>query len=153
MSSAVLLQLISPLVAVVIAVWGFRRSTGADRLRAFFELQERYLAKEVRDGRRTLHQVVAGKSADEVAKLDRNDLNSIGYTLAVMNSIAIACAGRYVDVKLVSRSMGRSYNRAVIAAAPYIDHLETVRGYRPYLFAERLAAKLQQGGRDAVEPS
>jgi hypothetical protein len=148
-----MLSLTSPVVAVLIAVWSFRRSSGADRLRAFFELQERYLAPEVRAGRRVLHQVVAGKTVEEVAALDARELNSVGYTLAVMNSIAIACDGRYVDTKLVDRSMGRSYSRAMIAAKPYIDHLATVRGYRPYPFAESLASRLQRGGRDAIEPS
>lgn len=127
MISSLLLSLLSPLVAVVIALWGFRRSTRADRLRAFFELQDRYLASEVRAGRRILHQVVAGLLPEEIAKLDRQSLNGAGYALAVMNSIAIAREGSYyVDAELITRSMGRSFATAIAAAKPYIDHVEAV---------------------------
>lgn len=81
---------------------------------------------------------------DEVAALDRASLSSVGYTLAVMNSIAIACEGGYVERKLIYRSMGRSYVAAMAAAGPYIDYVEDRRGYRPYIFAERLAAQLDR---------
>jgi hypothetical protein len=142
MSGTVLLSLVSPVVAVVIAIWGFRRSTRADKLRAFFEIQERYLATEVRAGRRIMHTLVAGRSVDEVAKLDPATLSKAGYALAVMNSIAIACEAGYVDRKLIARSMGRSFVRAIAAAGPYIDHLENIQGFRPYPFGEHLAAQL-----------
>jgi hypothetical protein len=141
---AVLLTLVSPTVAVAIALWGFRRSTRADKLRAFFEMHERYLAMDVRAGRRLVHEVVQGRSVDEVAALERSVLSSVGYTLAVMNSIAVACEGGYVERRLISRSMGRSYVAAMAAAGPYIDYVEDARGYRPYIFAERLAARLDQ---------
>lgn len=142
MSGTVLLSLLSPVVAVVIAIWGFRRSTRADKLRAFFEIQERYLASEVRAGRRIMHALIAGRSAEEVAKLDPVALSTVGYALAVMNSIAIACEAGYVDRELVAQSMGRSFVMAIAAARPYIDHLENARGFRPYPFGERLASRL-----------
>jgi hypothetical protein len=138
----VLLSLISPVVAVIIALWGFRRSTRADKLRAFFEVQDRYLEADVRLGRRTLHTRIAGRPADEVAHLDPADLSRAGYALAVMNSIAIACDAGYVERDLISRSMGRSFVAAIGAARPYVDYLEQMRGFRPYPFAENLAAKL-----------
>ncbi|MGO1052035.1 DUF4760 domain-containing protein [Crossiella sp. CA198] len=150
MALSVWLSLLSPVVALLIAFWGFRRSTRADRLRAFFDLHERYLSAEVRAGRRLLHQRVAGRSAEELAELDRDTLDRIGYTLAVLNSIAIACAGGYVDRRLVRRGMGRSYAGAIIAARPYIDRVEALRGFRPYPFAESLAERLREGAH--VEP-
>ena len=141
-----LLSLVSPAVAIAVAFWGFQRSRRADKLRAFFEIYERYLAKEARAGRREIYQSVAGRSADEVAALGREALTCIGYSLAIMNSIAIACEGGYVDRRLIVRSMGRSFTRAVTAAKPYFDHVERVRGYRPYPFAELLAARLATEG-------
>src|SRR4051794_23001490 len=121
MLPSVLLSLLSPTVAVVIAVWGFRRATNADKLRAYFEIQDRYLAAEVRAGRRTLHQMVAGRGTDEIANLDKAARDSAGYALAVMNSVAIACAGGYVERDLIMRNMGRSFVTTVTAAQPYID--------------------------------
>ena len=100
MNGTVLLSLISPVVAVVIAIWGFRRSSRADKLRAFFEVQERYLASEVRNGRRIMHTLIAGRPPGEVSKLDPDKLSAAGYALAVMNSIAIACEAGYVDQSL-----------------------------------------------------
>ncbi|GAA2786501.1 DUF4760 domain-containing protein [Crossiella cryophila] len=145
MALSVWLSLLSPVVALLVAFWGFRRSTRADRLRAFFDLHERYLSAEVRAGRRLLHQRVAGRSAEELAELDRDSLDRIGYTLAVLNSIAIACAGGYVDRRMVRRSMGRSYAGVIAAARPYIDRVEALRGFRPYPFAESLAGQLREG--------
>jgi hypothetical protein len=139
----VLLEFVSPVVAVVIALWGFRRSTRADQLRAFFEIQDRYLAADVRAGRSVLHTRIAGRSADEIAGLDAADLTRAGYALAVMNSIAIACEAGYVERDLLTRSMGRSFITAVGAAQPYIDYLQHLRGFRPYPFAENLALQLE----------
>jgi hypothetical protein len=146
MTSAALLGLVSPAVAIAIAFWGFQRSRRADKLRAFFEVYERYLTKEARTGRREIYQSVAGRSDSELAALSREILTCIGYSLAVMNSIAIACEGGYVDRQLIVRSMGRSFTLAVTAAKPYFDHVERVRGHRPYPFAERLAARLAAEG-------
>ena len=146
MNGATIVSLLSPLVAVGIAVWGFRRASRADRLRAFFDLQERYLALEIREGRKLVHQVVAGRGADEASALAEDLAAKISRTLAVMNSIAIACEGRFVDKTLVAEGMGRSFAAAVLAAKPYIDHLESVRGFRPFPFAERLAADLLRKG-------
>jgi hypothetical protein len=85
---------------------------------------------------------VAGRPADEVARLNPADLSLAGYALAVMNSIAIAREAGYVERDLLARSMGRSFVTTIKAAQPYIDHLEKVRGFRPYPFAENLAAQL-----------
>ena len=155
-----LLDLVSPVVAVVIALWGFRRSTRADQLRAFFEIQDRYLAPDVRAGRSVLHAQIAGKSAEEVARVDASDLSRAGYALAVLNSIAIACEAGYVERDLLGRSMGRSFITAMRAAQPYIDHQQQVRGFRPYPFAENLAFQLAAfdvgpvlAARDVIAPS
>ncbi|WP_327191158.1 hypothetical protein [Streptomyces xinghaiensis] len=146
MNASLLVALISPVVAVVIAVWGFQRASRADRLRAFFEVQQRYLDAEVRAGRRMLHREIAGRESHQMSELPPEVSSRIGYALAVMNSIAIACDGRYVDTDLVARSMGRSYAGAVVAARPYIDYVEQQRGFRPYPFAEQLAQKLLPQG-------
>lgn len=137
----ILLALISPAVALALALWGYRRANRADQLRAFFEMHERYLDERVRAGRRLLHQRVAGRSVEQTASLDAEERRTIGFTLATMNALAIACEGGYVRRDLLERSMGRSYVSAVHAAKPYIDHLERVRGFRPYGYAERLAAR------------
>jgi hypothetical protein len=136
------LALLSPVVAVLVALFGFRRSTRADRLAAFFQLHERYLAPEVRSGRRLIYQQVAGRPEADIAQLPEEVRTAVGYTLAVMNSIAIACEARYVDIGTVERSMGRSYSGTVKAACPYLDYLEQNRGFRPYIYAERLAAAI-----------
>lgn len=136
------LALLSPAVAVIVALFGFRRSTRADRLAAFFQLHERYLAPEVRSGRKLIYEHVAGRPETDMAKLPEEVRAAIGYALAVMNSIAIACEARYVDVADVERSMGRSYGGTVTAARPYIDYIERNRGFRPYIYAEQLAAAI-----------
>jgi hypothetical protein len=149
------LALISPVVAVMVTIFGFRRSTRADRLAAFFQLNERYLAPEVRGGRRLIYEHVSGRSAEDVAQLPGEVRAAIGYTLAMMNSIAIACEARYVDPVVVQRSMGRSYSGTVAAAKPYIDYLEKDRGFRPYLYAERLAITVggqERPSEQLVEP-
>jgi hypothetical protein len=148
--AALLLALISPVVAVGIAVWGFRRTGRADRLKAFFEMHDRYLAPEMRAGRRLLHQQVANRSTDEIAALDAEVRSIAGHTLAVMNSIAIACDARYVDRSVVTASMGRSFANAMAAAAPFVDYVEGVRGFRPYGYAERLAAEIVKTTRTPV---
>lgn len=151
MASTVLLNLISPVVAIMVALWGFRRSTRADKLRAFFEIQSRYLANDVREGRRSLHKSVAGRSATDIAKVDHATLSNAGYALAVMNSIAVACESGYTSEELVRRSMGRSFVSAMSAATPYIDYIERIRGYRPYSFAERLAAEFSKSDLDGMQ--
>ncbi|MDU0294925.1 hypothetical protein [Saccharothrix longispora] len=138
----VIFTLVSPAVAVLVALFGFRRSTRADKIRAFFEMYERYLTAETRAGRRALHQHIRGKSAESLTQVASSSLSSAGYALAVMNAIAIACEGKYVDTRLIALSMGRSYVSAVKAASTYIDWLESVRGFRPYPYAERLADEL-----------
>jgi hypothetical protein len=138
------LALISPAVAVVVALFGFRRSRRADRLAAFFQLHERYLAPEVRGGRKLIYERVSGCSPADVASLPEEVRAAVGYTLATMNSIAIACDARYVELAAVQRSMGRSYSGAIAAAKPYIDYLEQSRGFRPYIYAERLASEIRE---------
>jgi hypothetical protein len=146
MITPVALALISPTVAIAIAFWGFRRATRADKLRAFFEVYDRYLANDARSGRRVIHGQLAGRTAGEIAGMNKETLASAGYALAVMNSIAIACKGRYVDGNLVNTSMGRSFASTIIAAKTYIDYLEQLRGFRPYSFAEDLATQLTANG-------
>jgi hypothetical protein len=143
------LAIISPVVAVMVALFGFRRSTRADRLAAFFQLHERYLAPEIRSGRRLIHEHVSGRSTDDIAQLTGEVRDAVGYTLAMMNSIAIACEARYVDTIVVERSMGSSYSGTVSAAKPYIDYIERNRGFRPYVYAERLAAAVRRPERPA----
>jgi hypothetical protein len=77
-----------------------------------------------------------------MAALSEADRAAVGYTLAMMNSIAIACEAKYVDVSVVQQSMGRSFAAAIAAARPYIDELERRRGFRPYGYAERLATRM-----------
>ncbi|WP_143050952.1 DUF4760 domain-containing protein [Amycolatopsis pretoriensis] len=139
---ATLVSLISPVVAVAIAVWGFGRTTKADRLKAFFDIQERYLSPEVREGRKLIYSL-AGTAMDD---LTPHVATKISTALAVMNSIAIAAEAGYVDRKLVAQSMGRSFTAAVHTARPYVDHLESLRGFRPFPFAERLANQLNKAG-------
>lgn len=150
MSATTLLSLISPAVAVIIALWGFRRSRRADKLRAFFEIHERYLSHEARAGRRVLHTLVAGRLADEIAQLDRPTQSNAAYALSIMNSIAIACEAGYVERDIIARSMGQSYITAIQAARPLIDYLEHVQGFRPYPFAESLATWLAMTSQVAV---
>jgi hypothetical protein len=140
MEPASVLALVSPAVAVAIALWGFRRSTRSDKLKAFFQMHDRYLAPDVRTGRRIIHDRVAGRTAAEIAALTDDIRGQIGSTLAVMNSIAIACEAGYVDRDVVMVSMGESYAGVMRSARPYVDHAARVNGYRPYGYAERLAA-------------
>jgi hypothetical protein len=140
-----ILALTSPAVAVVIAVWGFRRSDRADRLRMLFEVQERYLAQRVRDGRRLIHTRLAGRGAEGVRLCTREDLTTIGYTLAIMNMIALSVESGLVEEDLVRRSMGRSFASAIEAAEHYLDHVEQEREFRPYAYAQQLAAKFRAG--------
>lgn len=144
MDASEFLVLVSPSVALAVGIWGFRRSTRADRLRAYFELQQRYLDQEVRAGRRAIHQSISGQKTSSIAMLDDATLRSVGHAMAIMNSIAIAWTGKFVDPSLLEMSMGRSFASAVTAAKPYIDHVEQKRGFRPYPYAERLAAELLQ---------
>jgi hypothetical protein len=154
MTVAVWLALVSPAVAILIALFGFRRSRRADQLAAFFQLQERYLAPEVRDGRRLIHQRVSGRPVEDIANIPDDIRTAVGYSLAVMNAIAIACEARYVDRVAVIRSMGQSYSSAVVAAKPYIDYVEKGRGFRPYGYAEGLAAAIGDSAvtRSEIDP-
>ena len=144
MTPTVLLSLVLPVVAIIITFWGFRRSTRADKLRAFFEIQDRYLASDARAGRRVLHALIAASQWTRSPTSTPPISAVAGYALAVMNSIAIACEAGYVEQDLLARSMGRSSSSAAVAVAqPYIDYLQQVRGFRPYQFAENLALLLR----------
>lgn len=143
MQVPVVLSLVSPVVAIVIAAWSFRRTGKADRLKAFFEVHNCYLSPEVRAGRRLIHHLTIDPETGDLKEIDRSTKSSIGYTLAVLNSIAIACEGRYVDQALVEKNMGRSFTSTVHAARPFIDSVEQERVYRPYPAAERLAAQFR----------
>src|SRR4029453_14246216 len=101
MSSGNVLVFVSPAVAILIALLGFRRSTKADRLEAFFKLQDQYLKPDVRAGRKLLHDKFAGRSPEEIANLPEDHRARGGHPLLAMNSIAIACAAKYVDVQVV----------------------------------------------------
>jgi len=133
----VLVALLSPIVAVIIAAWGFRRSRRTDMLGQFFDVYDKYLTEQVRKGRRIIHASAGGVG------LSPGDASAVGYTLAVMNSIAVCCESKYVDVDLIAKSMGRSFCSAMDAAAPIIDSMSAERGFRPYGYAERLAARLR----------
>jgi hypothetical protein len=109
----------------------------------FFDMQERYLSGPVRNGRKIIHVSIAGRSSDDIAASDLDDIATIGYALAVMNTIAICAEVGYIEERLLAQSMGRSYASAVSAARPYIDYVESVRGFRPYPYAERLAERLR----------
>jgi hypothetical protein len=139
----IIFSLVSPLVAIFIALWGFRRSSRVDRVRIFIDMQERYLSERVRDGRREIHSAVKSLTAAEVAQLPSSALSNVGYALAVMNTVGICWQYGYLDEKLLIVSMGRSFRNAVEAARPFIDHSERVRGFRPYAYAERFAAYVE----------
>jgi len=141
-SMNITIALISPLVALTVAFFGIRRSNQSDKVRAFFEMYDKYLKAEVRAGRKMIHLHVSGKTAEDLKSLDKEVLSSAAYTLAVMNAIAIACAGNHVDTRLIARSMGRSYVSTITAAAIFIQQLEHTRGYRPYIYAEQLSREL-----------
>ncbi|NUR60880.1 MAG: hypothetical protein HOV87_19780 [Catenulispora sp.] len=145
----VLLALTSPLVAIAITVWGFRRQDRASMLRMLFEVQERYLAPPVREGRRIIHTKIAATSGG-VTDCTREELSVVGYALAVMNTIAISVESGALDAGMLRGSLGRSYMQAVEAAAPFIDHVEKVRGFRPYPYAEKLAASFRQSAPPAL---
>lgn len=142
--TAVILALTSPLVAIAIALWGFRRQDRVSMLRTLFEVQERYLAPQVREGRRLIHTKIAPPAAGAVLDCTREELSAIGYALAVMNTIGVSVESGALDAMMLHRSLGRSYMSAVEAAAPFIDHVEKVRGFRPYPYAEKLAASFRQ---------
>ena len=141
-STNITIALMSPLVALTIAFFGFRRANRSDKVRAFFDMYEQYLKPEVRTGRKMIHLHISGKTPDDLTSVDKEVLSSAAYALAVMNAIAIACEGNYVDAHLIARSMGRSYVSTMTAAETFIQQLESVRGYRPYLYAERLSHEL-----------
>ncbi|MEU6287196.1 hypothetical protein [Streptomyces sp. NPDC046988] len=138
MTLQLVLSAASPLVAVVIALWGFRRRDRAAELEVLFELHERYLAQRVRDGRRLIHRKLAGRGEEGLRSCTAEELSTIGYTLAVMNTIALCCRSGRLDSRLLQQSLGQSYTRAVNGALSFIDSMETTRGVRPYPYAEWL---------------
>ena len=141
MSLTLVIALVSPIVAVAIAWWGFRRHDRAAELNMLFEMQERYLAPQVREGRRLMHRKIAVGDDGGRSTCSQDELSKIGYALAVMNTIALCAESGQVDEKLLLQSMGQSFTSAVLAARPYIDDVAIRRGFRPYSYAERLAER------------
>ena len=137
----ILLSLTSPIVAVAITVWGYRRQDRTAELGLLFDLQERYLAPQVRQGRKLIHTKIAPSGAAGVSECTAEELSAIGHALAVMNTIGLCVESGRVEESLVQQAMGNSFASAVNAATAYIDAIGTVRGFRPYPYAERLAAR------------
>ncbi|MFC5061958.1 DUF4760 domain-containing protein [Actinomycetospora atypica] len=141
MTIATTVSIVSVLVTLSLAVWGFRRTSNADQLRAFSVVHDRYLEERVRIGRRAIHQHVASGGKATLSDEMRSNMT---YALAVMNSVAVSCDTGFVDQKLIARTMGRSFVSAVDGARWFIDESEQVRGYRPYGYAEQLADQLRR---------
>lgn len=145
MSSApIYLAVLSPVLSLGIAVWGFRRTTRADRLRMFLDLQERYLAASARAGRRLMHQRLPALTPDTFDQLSPAERGDLHHALAVMETIAIAWEGGHVDQSLILNAMGQSYASAIQKSQPYIDYQAEVRGFRPYQRSARLARELKR---------
>ncbi|SRR5579884_672763 len=137
----IILSLTSPAVAVVIALWGFKRHDRTTSLRMLFEVQERYLAQRVRYGRKLIHTKLASERG--LQECTPEELSTIGYALAVMNSIALCAESGQIDTELLRKSMGRSFAQAVAAAGPYFDYVEILRGFQVYPYARRLARRFE----------
>jgi hypothetical protein len=143
--AALALAAVSPAVTLLIALWGFQRTTRADRLKMFLDLQERYLSEPARGGRQLIHQRLPGLDASSYGSLDDDERSHIHHALAIMNTIAIACESRHIDYVMVVRTMGRSFASAIAAARPYIEHQAVARGYPPYQYAVRVADRIAAG--------
>lgn len=142
MNPAIVVSLVSPVVAVIIAVWGVRRSLRSERLKVFFEMQDKYLSERARHGRRLIYTRISADDPEATSRMTVEDRSTIGYALAVMNAIAVCSDLRYTDERLMAAAFGRSYLRAIRAARPYIDQVESERGFRPYKHAERFGERL-----------
>lgn len=153
MTLTIILSLTSPVVALAIALWGFRRHDRAAELSMLFEMQERYLAPQVREGRKLIHLKIAGDIDEKRSACSREELSTIGYALAVMNTIALCAEIGQIDESLLLQSMGQSFKSAVRAAGSYIDQVAATRGYRPYPYAERLAERFDASlGSNTLSP-
>jgi hypothetical protein len=141
MALTFILSLTSPLAALVIAVWGFRRHDRSAELSMLFEMQDRYLGPQVREGRRLIHLKIAPGTAESLESCTREERSTIGYALAIMNTIALCADSGQVSEALLRDSMGRSFASTMRAAQPFIDQVAAVRGFRPYPFAVRLAER------------
>ncbi|SNT29934.1 hypothetical protein SAMN05421812_104338 [Asanoa hainanensis] len=143
-SASIYVAVLSPVVSLCVAVWGFRRTTRADRLKMFLDLQERYLASAARAGRRVMHRRLPDlkpETFDQLTEAERGDLH---HALAVMETIAIAWDAGHVEQSMILNAMGRSFSSAIRKSGPYIEDQAALRGFRPYQRACRLADELHR---------
>lgn len=143
-STPIYLAVLSPVVSLCVAAWGFRRTTRADRLKMFLDLQERYLAPSARTGRRLVHRRLAKLTADTFGELTEDERDDLHHALAVMETIAIACESGHIDQAMILNGMGRSYSSAMRKSQPYIEYQARVRGFRLYQHAARLGSELNR---------
>jgi hypothetical protein len=135
---------LAPLVTFCIAVWGFRRTTKADRLRMFLDLQERYLSPAARTGRRLMHRRLPSLTPETFGNLTEAERGELHHALAIMETIAIAWDAGHIERSMILNAMGRSYSSAMRKSQAYIDYQAAVRGFRPYQRAARLATELHR---------
>lgn len=150
MTLTMILALSSPVVAVIIAWWGFRRGDRSDELKALFDMLDRYLTDRARDGRSLIHRKIAPGTGAGLATCSREELTTIGYALAVMNTIALCAESGQVNEKLLRETLGQSFATTVQAAKPFIDEVAATRGFRPYHYAERLADRFHEAPASAI---
>ena len=143
-STPIYVAVLSPVVSLCVAVWGFRRTTKADRLKMFLDLQERYLAASARTGRRLMHRRLPALTPETFGELTEAERGDLQHALAVMETIAIAWEGGHVDQSMILNAMGRSYSSAMRKSQSYIDYQAAVRGFRPYQRAARLSRELHR---------
>jgi hypothetical protein len=143
MVTSIVLAVSSPIVAVFIAWWGFRRGDRSDELKILFDMLDRYLTDRARAGRSLIHLKIATTHEGGFAGCSEDELSTIGYSLAVMNTIALCVVSGQVSEILLRETMGLSFTSAVLAAKPYIDEVAATRGFRPYPYAERLADRFR----------
>ena len=144
MALTVILALSSPVVAVIITWWGFRRGDRSEELKVLFDMLDRYLTDRAREGRSLIHQKIAPGTGTGIATCSHEEFTTIGYALAVMNTIALCAESGQVSEKLLRETMGQSFTTTVQAAKPYIDEVAATRGFRPYPYAERLAERFRE---------
>ncbi|GIF75729.1 DUF4760 domain-containing protein [Asanoa siamensis] len=143
-SASIYVAVLSPVVSLCVAVWGFRRTTRADRLKMFLDLQERYLASSARAGRRVMHQCLPGLTEETFDQLTEEQRRDLHHALAVMETIAIAWEAGHVEQSIILNAMGRSFSSAMHKSRSYIDYQAGLRGFRPYPRASRLAGELHR---------
>ena len=138
----VYVAILSPVVSLAVAVWGFRRTTKADKLKMFLDLQDRYLGASARAGRRLMHQRLPELKPETFGQLTTEERTDLHHALAVMETIAIAHEGGHVDQVMILNAMGQSYSSGIRKSQSYIDYQAAARGFRPYQRAARLGRAL-----------